>query len=139
LTRCAIATAIACMALRSSVLGHPVERPIARELVRLAGFGAASPPAQGTAAPAGSSQTTLVVHGTEKPFAIADYRVFGALASQQAGADAAAPPARIVLQGDRAALAAVAKARADQRVTILAERRPGSAELFLLTLDLCPP
>jgi len=28
--------------------------------------------------------------------------------------------------------------RTDQRVTILAERRPGSRDLFLLAVDFCP-
>jgi hypothetical protein len=31
-----------------------------------------------------------------------------------------------------------AGAKPDQTVTILAEHRPGSSDLFVLTLDLCP-
>lgn len=45
---------------------------------------------------------------------------------------------RATLHGDRPSLHRIASARPDQRVTILVERRVGSSDLFLLTLDLCP-
>jgi hypothetical protein len=51
------------------------------------------------------------------------------------------PPAdtpRFVLQGTRQQLRRVRDARRDQVLTILAERRPGSRDLFLLAVDLCP-
>jgi hypothetical protein len=35
-------------------------------------------------------------------------------------------------------LARYAAAGPEQTVTILAEHRPGSSDLFVLTLDLCP-
>ncbi len=42
------------------------------------------------------------------------------------------------LVGDRAVLRRVITARPDQVVTILAERRPGSSDLFVLSVDRCP-
>ena len=46
--------------------------------------------------------------------------------------------ARLVLQGPRELLARFAAARADQTVTMLAERRLGGSDLFVIALDLCP-
>jgi hypothetical protein len=48
------------------------------------------------------------------------------------------PGSRFTLQGPRDLLARFAAARPEQTVTILAEHRPGSSDLFVLTLDLCP-
>jgi hypothetical protein len=47
-------------------------------------------------------------------------------------------PSTLVLQGSPGDLNRFAAARPEQRVSILAERRPGSSDLFVLTLDLCP-
>jgi hypothetical protein len=42
------------------------------------------------------------------------------------------------VRGPRDLLTRFAAAKADQIVTILAEHRPGSSDLFVLTLDICP-
>jgi hypothetical protein len=47
--------------------------------------------------------------------------------------------APFTLQGSRQQLRRVRDARRDQLLTLLAERRPGSRDLFLLAVDLCPP
>jgi hypothetical protein len=48
------------------------------------------------------------------------------------------PESPLTLQGAREQLRRLRDARRDQLVTILAERRPGSRDLFLLAVDLCP-
>ena len=79
----------------------------------------------------------LVALGADHRFAVVDLKRF-------AVADVATPEpgdlerARLVLQGPRELLARLADARPDQTVTILGERRPGRADLFVLALDLCP-
>jgi hypothetical protein len=97
--------------------------------VRLQGHtGTVTPPS--TATP-----LALVALGVERPFAASDVRTFGF-----ADVAPAAPPpgTRFVLQGPRDLLARYAAAGPEQSVTILAEHRPGSSDLFVLTLDLCP-
>ena len=79
----------------------------------------------------------LVALGTEHHFAVAQLKRF------PVGEAAATPETefereRLVLQGPRELLARFAGARADQTVTILAERRPGATDLFVIALDLCP-
>lgn len=108
-------------------LAHQPERAVARELVWLKGRRG------GDGAP-----LVLVALGADHHFAVAELKRF------PVGEDVVAPEgeferARLSLQGPRELLARFAGARADQTVTILAERRPGRADLFVIALDLCPP
>lgn len=111
---------------------HQPARTAAREIVRIQGRRGVAP-----AGVAVVREVVLVALGQEHRFSATDWQRFGF------GDEAAAAPAeerpRLVLQGKREQLAHFAAARPEQTVTILAERRPGSADLFLLALDLCPP
>ena len=108
-------------------LAHQPERAVVRELVWLKGRrGGAEAP------------LVLVALGADHHFAVAELKRF------PVGEDVTAPQGgfereRLSLQGPRELLARFAGARADQTVTILAERRPGRADLFVIALDLCPP
>ena len=109
---------------------HPPPRSNPRELLRLQGHpGTVTPPA--TATP-----LVLVALGSEHAFAASEVRTFG---FTDVPPTEPPPGTRFVLQGARDVLARYAAARPDQTVTILAEHRPGSSDLFVLTLDLCPP
>ena len=79
----------------------------------------------------------LVALGADHHFAVVDLKRFavGDVAIPETGA---LERARLALQGPRELLARFAGARPDQTVTILAERRPGRADLFVLAVDLCP-
>lgn len=104
----------------------------AREIVRIQG--------RRGAAPTGTTvvrEVTLAALGQEHRFFATDWQRFG-FADETAPAAAEERP-RLMLQGKREQLARFAAARPEQTITILAERRPGSADLFLLALDLCPP
>jgi hypothetical protein len=119
------AASVAVQAGAPSALGHPPPRAAVRELVRIQGHRVG-----GTAGDA-----VLVALGIEHRFAAAAWERYGL-----SGDETAPPPERrLVLQGKRDLLARFAAARPDQTVTILGERRPGSADLFVLALDLCPP
>ncbi len=81
------------------------------------------------------AQRYAVVLGQPLRFAVQEWRRFGL------SAEAAAPevePTAVTLQGERALLRQVATAREGQQVTILAERRSGRADLFVLAVDRCP-
>jgi hypothetical protein len=106
---------------------HPL-----RELVRLQGYRAPAP-----ADARVQGETTLAVLGRQVPFATVEWRVFAFAASRDERPPAL--PAALTLQGERGLLRRVSSARADQRLTLLAEHRPGSSDLFLLAVDLCPP
>jgi hypothetical protein len=91
------------------------------------------------AAPEGmplAREMTLVVLGQQLRFAATDWRVY-AFADTPDLPPREEPP-QAMLQGDRAVLHGIIAARPDQQITVLAERRPGSADLFVLTVDLCP-
>lgn len=114
---------------------------VRRELVRLQGTrsdSAVTPGAQG------ESVTEITALGKRSVFRASDRRVFtvggGNLTATPAPSpdDPSASLRSVSLQGERADLSRFNAARPDQRVTILAERRVGSSELFLLALDLCP-
>jgi len=120
---------VCCTLVLGLAAAHPPPRAGTRDLVRLQGHtGAVTPPS--TATP-----LTLVALGVERPFAASDVRTFGF-----ADVPPVEPPpgTRFVLQGPRDLLARYAAAGPEQTVTILAEHRPGSSDLFVLTLDLCP-
>jgi hypothetical protein len=101
--------------------------PVAdRELVRLQGHRRADGDA-----PAGRIE--LTAQGAVHPFAATARDVYG-LSAEAPGK----PADRYTLQGPRPLLARFVAARPEQLVTILAEHRPGSSDLFVLALDLCP-
>ena len=78
----------------------------------------------------------FVVLGQPVRFAVTEWRVFAFFDSS---AQTPSPePTQLLVQGERPMLHSITAARADQRITILAERRPGSADLFVLAVDLCP-
>lgn len=110
---------------------HNPEPKLDREIVRLQGY--RSPRPEGITVVA---EMDLDVFGTEHHFYVIDWRQFGFTADARGGQPI---PPRVLLQGDRATLALVGDAHPGQRVTILAEHRPGSADVFVLAVDLCPP
>ena len=119
----------------SSVAGaaraHEPQRLNAREIVRLAGtFG--DPPAGVKSV----RDVAVTVQGRERTLHASDWQVYALVVDQNA--PVAPAPDRVTLQGTREDLARIANARPEQRVALLAERRPGMAELFLLAVDLCP-
>ena len=74
--------------------------------------------------------------GKQRPFHAVDWQVFALVTDQK---ETIAPmPDTLTVQGTREVLARIAGARGEQRVSILAEHRPGSGEVFVLALDLCP-
>jgi hypothetical protein len=112
--------------LAGAALAHQPERSVVRELVWLKGrHGGAEAP------------LVLVALGAEHHFAVTELKRF-AVGEAAVTPSTAFERERLVLQGSRELLARFAGARADQTVTILAERRPGAADLFLIALDLCP-
>lgn len=111
--------------------GHGPERVVNRQIVRLQGY-RATPPADVKVV----REIILVVHGKEQRFWAMDWRRFGV---EQPSGVTPVERERLNLRADFADAARFTNARGDQRITILAEQRPGSADLFVLALDLCPP
>ena len=124
-----IGVVLSCVA--GTVRAHEPQRLNAREIVRLAGtFGDA---------PAGVKNVrdvAVTVQGRERTLHASDWQVYALVVDQNA--PVAPAPDRVTLQGTREDLARIANARPEQRVALLAERRPGMSELFLLAVDLCP-
>ena len=120
--------AFAVGALAGTAGAHPPPKMVLRESVRL----------QGSRRPDGDApggRMTLRALGTDHPFATFSRQAFALVDEGQE------PPAvgdRYTLQGPRELLSRFTAARPEQTVTILAEHRPGSNDLFVLTLDLCP-
>lgn len=112
---------------------HDPPRMATREMVRIQGHRGTAPKATKVV-----REVVLVALGTEHRFYATDWQRFG-FSEAETGGPTAEAHERLVLQGKREDLARFAAARPAQTVTILAERRPGSADLFLLTLDFCPP
>ncbi len=127
------ATALLLTTVACSAWGHAGPQGATRELVRLQGYRTA------TAPPGTSRRVEVTALGKTYAFAAGDWQVF-ALAGKDRSEPEVAPNTmqRFVLQGSREDLARFVAARPEQRVTLLAERRPGSLELFVLALDLCP-
>jgi len=117
--------------LPDGVRAHEPSRMRTREIVRLAGWFA--PPPDGTAA---VRTVKIRAQGKERTLHATAWEVYALVADQQE--QVATAPDDVSLQGSRADLGAVAGARPEQRVSLLAERRPGTAELFLLSVELCP-
>lgn len=127
----AAASLAVAIAARPASAHDPAPQPV-RELVRIQGYKAPAP--HGAAV---TRDVVFLVLGQQLSFAATEWRAFAFYDPK--GAPAPAEPPRLALQGERAALHSIAAARADQRVTILGERRPGSVNLFVLAVDLCPP
>ncbi len=128
--RCvAVAALVVCVA--GPALAHNLQPKPVRELVRVQGYRAPAP--QGVDV---VRETTLIVLGQQLRFAASDWRVF--IYADAPPAEAIPEPDQVTLQGDRALLHPITSARPDQQITILGERRPGSHDLFVLTVDVCP-
>jgi hypothetical protein len=102
-----------------------------RELVRIQGYRAPAPSGVQV-----DREVVFVVLGQPVRFAASEWRAFSF--SDSAGKPPAPEPAQVMLQGERALLHRISSARPDQRVTLLVERRPGSVDVFVLAVDLCP-
>jgi len=102
---------------------------VVREIVRLQGYLGDLP--SGLAA---RGETTLQVLAERYRVRVTDWQVF----STTENVAVESPPPELRLQGNREDLAKLA-AMSNRRITVLAERRPGSTEIFLLALDVCPP
>jgi hypothetical protein len=128
----AVLAALAAVALGAGGgYAHEPQRLTAREIVRLAGtFGEL---ATGTKP---VRDVAVTVQGRERTLHASDWQVYALVVDRNA--PVSPPPARVTLQGTRADLGRIADARPEQRIAVLAERRPGNAELFLLAVDLCP-
>lgn len=111
---------------------HEPTRPQSREIVRAQGY-LGEPPAGASAL----RTVELAVLGETRHLHATEWHRYAAEEKQEpVKID---EPARITVQGARGDLQRLRKARPEQRVTLLAERRAGSTDLFLLALDLCPP
>lgn len=127
------AAALLSATIAGGAWAHGSQQGAVRELVRLQGHRTdASPP--GT-----TRRVEVTALGKTYAFAAGDWQVF-ALAGKDRPESEVTPNTtqRFVLQGSREDLARFVAARPEQRVTLLAERRPGSSELFVVALDLCP-
>jgi hypothetical protein len=122
------------LAVAGAAHAHPPPPLATRELIRIQGQRTQ------TAGPGVKRRLRLVALGTEQPFAATDWQVFGfSDVPPEAQPTPSAAPERFVLQGSREVLTRFAATRPEQTVTLLAEHRPGSTNLFVLTLDVCPP
>jgi hypothetical protein len=81
-------------------------------------------------------QVTFDVSGRQMPFAATEWRSFAF--NDPKAKPTPVEPTLILLQGERPLLHRITAARPEQRITILAERRPGSPDVFVLAVDLCP-
>jgi len=102
-----------------------------RELVRIQGYRGGS-----TVEVPVVRTVAFIVLGEEHSFRATTWRRFGLNDGTESASEEKAT--RFTLQGDRTTLRRFSKTRSDQLVTILAERRPGASDLFVLALDLCP-
>jgi hypothetical protein len=123
-TRGLVAVGAVAVLLAGTALAHSPEPTVVRELVWLKGRRA------GAEAP-----LVLVALGAEHHFAVDDLKRF-AVGQPSTAPDDHFGHQRLVLQGPREVLARFAGARIDQTVMILAERRPGSTDLFVIVIEL---
>jgi len=113
-----------------AALAHDTPRTAVREIVRLQGHFEVEP-AAGT-----GDVVELSVLGKARSFRVGDRQVFITVGA--AGLVGSGDPRRIVVRGARELLVRLAAATPEQLVTLLGERRPGSSEVFLAAVDLCP-
>jgi hypothetical protein len=118
------------LALCTPALAHPPQRGAPPDLVRLQGYRGAAPAGIET------RKVAVNVHGREQPFFAIDLRRFSLV--DPGATDAPDLQKAFFLQGGPETLSRFAKARPDQRITILAQWHPGRRDLFVLALDLCP-
>ncbi len=111
---------------------HEPERPKLREIVRAQGY-LGSPLAGASAL----RTVELAILGETHQLHATQWHLYRF--EQTQAAVQGDEPARVIVQGTRADLQRLRRARAEQRVTLLAERRTGSTDLYLLAVDLCPP
>jgi hypothetical protein len=123
-------TALVAVLAPGAASAHNITPPVVREIIRLQGYLGAAPKGASVA-----RQITVLIGSDEKQFFATDYRRFTTAEPKR---DEPPEPDRIFLQGERAVLVRIDAARPEQRVTILAERRPGAADLFVLAADFCP-
>jgi len=132
-TRFAILAAAGVAAIVATADAHSVAPQTTREIIRVQGYRTSETPADM------KRRVILVALGKESSFAATDWQVFGFSDDMPAAKPTAVPASqRFSLQGSREDLMRFAAARPEQRVTLLAEHRPGSLDLFLVALDLCP-
>lgn len=127
-----LCTTLALLALTTQAVAHTPPAPPMREMMRIQGY-LAKPPAGVTV----ERQLTLVVFGESLAFAANEYRSFAFHDPLTGGAPE--EPKQYTLQGDRPLLRRISTAKPGQQVTILAERRAGMTDLFVLAVDRCPP
>jgi hypothetical protein len=113
------------------VAAHELPKHPVRELLRIQGFRAPAPAGVTVA-----RELTVIVLGQPVRFAANEWRSFAFF--DATGEPTPVEPATVTLQGERQLLRKVTTARPDQRITILAERRPGQVDLFVLSIDRCP-
>ena len=130
--RSALGAIVACVLTAVPAAAHNLEPQPVREMVRIQGYKTPAP--QGVQV---EREVVFVVLGQSVRFAANEWRAF-AFHDPTAPKTPPPDPTQLSLQGERSVLRSIATARPDQRITILAERRPGSPELFLLAVDLCP-
>jgi hypothetical protein len=128
--RLSLRAVIAIAVMAAPAAAHNVAPQPVRELLRIQGYRAPAP-----AFVTDAHEVVLTVLGQPISFAATDWRSF----VFAEGAPPTSTPAPVTLQGDRPMLHAITMARTDQQITILAERRPGATDVFVLTVDLCPP
>ncbi|MGH7787196.1 MAG: hypothetical protein ACRERC_10050 [Candidatus Binatia bacterium] len=124
--------ALALLALAGPAVAHDQSPPPLRELLRIQGYRAPAPTGVSVA-----RQVTLVVLGQPIEFAANEWRSFAFHEPLPEATPKESKP--FTLQGDRPLLRRLSTARPDQQITILAERRAGMADLFVLAVDRCPP
>ena len=115
---------------------HVVRPAISREIVRIQGF-RATLPGKTRATQPGIRQVIISAGGTESRFTITEWQIFGVEGTP--GAPSPEERDRYVLQAAPNIISRFNAARPKQRVTVIAERRPGAPDMFVLALDLCPP
>jgi hypothetical protein len=121
-------------ALHGSTQAHETAPSRVREIVRVQGWVGTEPPPDATDAVVRTAELTVL--GESRLLHAIEWRTFRL--DEVPDAPSAAPTTTFTLQGGRRLLRRFRDVRTDQRVTILAERRPGSRDLFLLAVDFCP-
>ena len=127
----AVLVGIVVAALAPPAAAHESAAGSVRELIRIQGYRTGTPPS------ATGRRVVFRALGEEHPFAADAWQVFS-FVRQGSDGEAAGERATFALQGSREDLARFAASRPEQRVTLLVERRPASADLFIVAIDLCP-
>jgi hypothetical protein len=129
--RCLLLVSTAAALAAAPAAAHNLTPQPVRELVRIQGYKAPAPRGVNPV-----REVVFLVLGQQVRFAASEWSTFAFF--EPSGQPPAAEPAQVALQGERPLLHSVTAARPDQKITILAERRPGSTDVFVLAVDLCP-